>query len=261
MSPPKRWTRSSTTIAVADGDAGRRVLGGDRLARSRRRAPRARAPACAARRGGTDDVAEHGAGLDRRELARVADEDQARVRAHRLDQPGHQRQRHHRGLVDDHDVVRQPVAAVVAEAAVAARAPAEQAVQRRGLELEQRAAGSRRSTSSRGRLGVHRLLRAARRPCRSARRGRRAAASAAAPARRAARRCGRPSSSCRCRGRRPRPRGGAAPPRRPPGAGARRPRRANSRSSPSAARLVDGVGRRVRAAPRRSAATWRSSRQ
>ena len=34
---------------------------------------------------GADDVAEHGAGLDRRELLRVADEDHARVAADRLE--------------------------------------------------------------------------------------------------------------------------------------------------------------------------------
>ena len=88
-------------------------------------------------RGRADDVAEHGAGLDRGELARVADEDQARLAADGLGEPGHQRERDHRGLVDDHDVVGEAVAAVVAEAAVGAGLPAEQAVERRGLELEQ----------------------------------------------------------------------------------------------------------------------------
>ncbi len=78
---------------------------------------------------GADDVTEHRTGLHGGELARVADEDQAGVRADRLGQPRHLRQRHHRGLVHDHDVVRQPLAAVVAEAAAAVGPPAEQAVQ------------------------------------------------------------------------------------------------------------------------------------
>ena len=37
----------------------------------------------------------------------IADQHHARVGADRLEQPRHQRQRHHRGLVDDHDVVRE----------------------------------------------------------------------------------------------------------------------------------------------------------
>ena len=67
----------------------------------------------------------------------VADEDQPRAGPHRLDEPRHQRQRDHRGLVDDHDVVRQAVAAIVAEAAVRAGPPAEQAVQRARLDVLQ----------------------------------------------------------------------------------------------------------------------------
>ncbi len=42
-----------------------------------------------------DDVAEHGAGLDRGELAGVADEDEAGVGADGFDEAGHQRQRDH----------------------------------------------------------------------------------------------------------------------------------------------------------------------
>ena len=63
-----------------------------------------------------DQVGEHGSRLDGGELVGVADEDQPTLRTHRLEQPGHHRQRDHRGLVDDDDVVRQPVVAVVAEA-------------------------------------------------------------------------------------------------------------------------------------------------
>ena len=107
-------------------------------------------------RGRADDVAEHRAGLDRGELARVADEDQPRLAPDRLGQPGHQRERDHRGLVDDHDVVGEAVAAVVAEAAVGAGLPAEQAVERRGLELEQPRA-DRGVDVEVGGLGVDRL--------------------------------------------------------------------------------------------------------
>ena len=104
--------------------------------------------------GRADDVPEHGAGLDRRQLPGVADEDQARLRAHRLEQPGHLRERDHRGLVDDHDVVGQPVAAMVAEAALAVGAPAEQAVQGRGARLAQlRADGVARRRAPRRRRG------------------------------------------------------------------------------------------------------------
>ena len=86
---------------------------------------------------GINDVAEDDAGLDRRELSGVADQDQPRLGAHRLDQSRHQRQRHHRGLVDDHDVVRQAVAAVVREPAVAPGPPPEQPVQRRCAQRHQ----------------------------------------------------------------------------------------------------------------------------
>ena len=54
----------------------------------------------------SDEVAKHGACLDRGELPWVADEDQPRVAADRLEQARRQRERHHRRLVDDDDVVR-----------------------------------------------------------------------------------------------------------------------------------------------------------
>ena len=70
---------------VADRDTGRRFGRGHRLLRDLGEA-RARGLAHQQRvGGGADDVAEHGAGLDRRELLRVADEDQARVAADRLE--------------------------------------------------------------------------------------------------------------------------------------------------------------------------------
>ena len=52
----------------------------------------------------------------------------------RLDQPGHHRERHHRGLVHHDDVVRQPVAPVVPEPGAAVGSPAEQPVQGLGGE-------------------------------------------------------------------------------------------------------------------------------
>ena len=81
-----------------------------------------------------DQVGEHRAGLDGGELVGVADQHQPGLRAHRLEQPGHHRQRHHRGLVDDDHVVRQPVVAVVAEPGRRVRAPAEQPVQGHRLQ-------------------------------------------------------------------------------------------------------------------------------
>ena len=56
--------------------------------------------------GRSDEISKHGACLDRRELPWIADEDQPRVATDRLEQASHQRERHHRRLVDDDDVVR-----------------------------------------------------------------------------------------------------------------------------------------------------------
>ena len=75
-----------------------------------------------------DEVAEHRAGLDRRQLVGVPDEHEPRVRRHRLEQPGQQGQRHHRRLVDDDHVVGQRVGPVVAEPVAALRPPAQQPV-------------------------------------------------------------------------------------------------------------------------------------
>ena len=154
--PPKRWTVRSTTMPSPTGTSagGARALDG-RARRLLDRGPHRRAHARAVR-GRADDVAEHRAGLDRRELARVADEDQPRLAADGLGEAGHQRERDHRGLVDDHDVVRESIAAVVAEAAVGAGLPAEQAVERRGLELEQPRADRGVDVQPR-RLGVDRF--------------------------------------------------------------------------------------------------------
>ncbi len=87
--------------------------------------------------GRADDVGEHDAGLDRGELSRIANEDQAGVASHGLDEPCHQRQRDHRGLVDDHHVVREAVVAVVSEPGVAPGPGPEQAVQGRGGQTQQ----------------------------------------------------------------------------------------------------------------------------
>ena len=101
ISRPNRWDSRSdeTVIALAPGQA-------------------------------VDEVGEHRARLDRRELVGVADEHQPAVGPHRLHQPGHHRQRDHRGLVDHDHVVGQPVAAVVAEAVAAAAPPAQEPVER-----------------------------------------------------------------------------------------------------------------------------------
>jgi hypothetical protein len=69
------------------------------------------------------------------------------------------RQRHHRRLVHDHDVVRQAVGAVVAEPALAVRPPAEEAVQRRGVEREELGPDRGVHREARGLL-VDRLLQA-----------------------------------------------------------------------------------------------------
>ena len=106
MPPPKRWTRSSTTIpspnaapaavrrrrsvpvARSSGPGPAPIMSRPRRGRRCRRARRRPRPTRA---------------------AGVADQDQPGVGPDRLDQPRHQRQRHHRGLVDDHDVVGQAV--------------------------------------------------------------------------------------------------------------------------------------------------------
>ena len=103
----------------------------------------------------TDDVAQDGSDLDRGELVRVADEHELGVVADRLDEPHHQRKRHHRGLIDDHQVMGEAVARVVAEAP--AGKPAEQPVDRRGAH----AAADRLLQSCRGLAGRARTGRSA----------------------------------------------------------------------------------------------------
>ena len=84
-----------------------------------------------------DEVGQHGARLHGGELVGVTDQHQPGVGPHRLEQPRHHRQRHHRGLVDHDDVVGQPVGAVVPEPHPAVGSPAEQAVQGRGAQSGQ----------------------------------------------------------------------------------------------------------------------------
>ena len=165
------------------------------------------------------------------------------------------RQRHHRGLVDDHHVVRQPVAAVVAEAAVRVGPPAEQPVQRRrALEQLARCRVERRAS----RLVVHGLAQPRRRL--AGRRGERDQRRRRRPARAAARRSARPSSSCRCPGRRrhrePAPHARSPRPQ-PLRSSGRRRTAARGRRSTSARR--PGRGRRARAGRRRAAAPRASS--
>jgi hypothetical protein len=104
-----------------------------------------------------DDIPEHRARLDRGQLSGVPHQHEPRLGPHRLHQARHQRQGHHRGLVDHHDVVREPVAAVMTEAAVAGRPPAEQAVQSRRLKIEERGLDLRPDVE-RGGLLMHGLL-------------------------------------------------------------------------------------------------------
>ena len=117
------------------------------------------------------DVGEDRPGLHRRQLIRVTDQHQPRAGSDRLEQPGHHRQRDHRHLVDDHDVVRQLVVRVVAEPAAAPGQPAEQPVQRRPPRDRRIRAGPR----VRAGRGVGPPPPAGPRPCRSVRPARSAA--------------------------------------------------------------------------------------
>ena len=155
MAPPKRRPRLSRTTPLrepldapaASSAASVRVVGGGQVGARRSRAS-AGSGARPHRPG--HEVGEHRAGVDRGELVGVADQHQPGVRADRLEQPRHHRQRHHRGLVDDHDVVGQPVGRVVPEAG-------------RGCRAASRAAGAASSPSGRAAaravgLLAHRLL-------------------------------------------------------------------------------------------------------
>ncbi|MPM65913.1 hypothetical protein SDC9_112817 [bioreactor metagenome] len=80
------------------------------------------------------DVGEHRARLHRGELVGVADEQQPGVRPGGLQQPGHQRQRDHRHLVHHDQVVRQRPQTVVREPRRAVAPPAQQPVDRGGVQ-------------------------------------------------------------------------------------------------------------------------------
>ena len=88
-------------------------------------------------RRGTDDVAEHGAGFDRRQLLVVADEDQARVGTECLEEPGHHGQGDHGGLVHDDHVVAERVRRVVPEPGPVAAGAPEEPMQRHPAELQE----------------------------------------------------------------------------------------------------------------------------
>ena len=81
------------------------------------------------------EVREDRAGFHRRELVFVAEQDETALRPQRIEQFPHQQQRDHRALVDDDQVPRQRVPAVVP--AVAARIDAEQPVQGRTRQRKQ----------------------------------------------------------------------------------------------------------------------------
>ena len=80
-----------------------------------------------------DEVAQHRTGLDGCELIGVADEEQARRRLERFEQARRHRERQHRRLVDDDEIVGQGVARVVHEALRVRAIPPEQAMQGDGV--------------------------------------------------------------------------------------------------------------------------------
>ena len=128
-------------VRVALADRGREVEDAGPLVLSVHGAQRPHARRDVAGRTG-DDVAEHRSGLDAGELVGVTDEHDRGVGADRGEQMRHERQRDHRHLVDDDDVVGERPARTVAEPG-AVRA-AEEAVERDRLELVE--------------LGDHRLV-------------------------------------------------------------------------------------------------------
>ena len=81
--------------AVADRDVRRGLDRGHRLLRDFGETGAGRLAHVQRVGGWADEVAEHGAGLDRGELSWVADENQPCVVADRLEQAGRHRERHH----------------------------------------------------------------------------------------------------------------------------------------------------------------------
>ena len=81
-----------------------------------------------------DQVGQHGPGLDRGQLIRVTDQQQAGIGTNGLQQSRHHGQRHHGRLVDDDHVVRQTVLPVVPEPRRGVGPAAQQPVQRGGRQ-------------------------------------------------------------------------------------------------------------------------------
>ena len=83
---------------------------------------------------GWDQSAKHRTRGDRRQLVRIAEQDQPRSRLNRIRQPLHQGDVQHRSFIDDNHLCRKRVVAMMAEAAGIGRVT-EQAVNRRGLDV------------------------------------------------------------------------------------------------------------------------------
>ncbi len=98
------------------------------LAQQRRQRARHAGRQCLALAGRIGDRREHIAGLDRRQLVAVAEQDQPRTVGYGFHQLAHQRQVDHRRFIDHDHVERQRVVGIVAKAR-AVRNGAEQAVQ------------------------------------------------------------------------------------------------------------------------------------
>src|SRR5262245_46305438 len=111
IAPAKRWTRRRTMIPSPIATPAPDSAAGTTCRATSARRERAGPPHNQGVGGRADEVAEHGAGLDRSELLRVSHEDKPCFAADGLEQARSQRERHHRGLVDDDDVVRQLVVA------------------------------------------------------------------------------------------------------------------------------------------------------
>ena len=180
MPPPKRWTRAQHDDAVAD-----RHVGGRRAALDRRcRSPPPRRPVTAglmrgrSAAGPTMSPSTAPASIEvswpgsPTRISRAS-------RPDGLGQPGHQGQRHHRGLVDDHDVVGAGGCRGRGGSGCGCRASSRAG----GGASRPRARAAARGSPGRRRAAPPRRgppPRAGRRPCRSGRRARPAAARAPA---------------------------------------------------------------------------------
>ena len=78
--------------------------------------------------GGLDQIGQNRSGRHRYQLIRITEQDQRCVVGQRVETGAHQRQIHHRGLVDDHDLMRQALIAIETET-VELRLEAEQSMQ------------------------------------------------------------------------------------------------------------------------------------